>query len=605
MLHVHLVVIFCQIVCAALLATGVLFILIELRTKYDKAFLYFGIALVIGSLMAAIDLWVTPSNAPLESKLFWERALHVLACFIFPVSLAYHIILTNWTQTWTLKAVIALSIICLPLVYTELMLTTSGGKVTGGVLYYPVFFSFAALYMGSANYALIWRLRRSQGQEKRTFALLLVGFLILCIFGLVDMAGVASQDERLFPSFKIIGILVFGIMATVIFSEKFLQFLNEKNEVFLKLQSAFRDLEQANALKQIGESTAIMNHEFKNYMFMISGNAQLLEIQETLSEKGKGLVQSINRAVDRMGHFTEDILDLSKAHVLKEKHPVCIPEMIKDLVERKFSRNKSNFELIGFEQKLFIHGDWAKLEQAFTNVIKNALESASEDQPLHIKMEVRQDEGVLLLTIEDNGVGCEESDLARIFNAFYTTKKSSGGTGLGLSITRNIVEIHGGRISAYSKNIGRKKAHGLIVNITIPIYQAELEKRLKTKHPIVLITQEMENLQHVVRIFHNVIVNPHIIKTPNELSSVPGNAKNMAIIISTKALGDNYEAFSEYPHLVLMSQHKQNAYALDNKPDAVPVIFSEEYLLKDLLPRVAVASEKTRKSSTTKFKAIT
>ncbi len=593
-----------QVLSCFLTAVGIFFILIDLRTKFDASFRYFGIALVILSLMTSIDLWITPVITDMKSIVFWTKWQHVLACAYIAFSTRYTLMMCGFHGS---RHTLIVSVICAifaPLFLTNIFITLKNGELYTTSIYLALFLPFAVYYGISLNYFIIRKLNRLAGPEKTVLKFHLVGFLLLFGCGILDITTMTHDLWAFMPSYTVIGALGYGIMASMIFIERFLMVLKEKQVVFKDLQGAYKDLEQANALKQIGESTAIMNHELRNYMFMISGNAQLLEIGETLSERGKELVVSINKAVNRMSHFTQDILELSKTQILKERHPICITEMLRDLVDRNFSRNKSNFILEGFDQKFFIHGEWVKIEQAFINLIKNALESATADEPLEIKLGISQDEGVLLVSIEDNGVGCSEAELYNIFNAFYTTKKSSGGTGLGLSIARNIVEIHGGKISIYSKNIGRKKNHGLIVNVTIPVYKAELEKRQQVKHPVVLITKEMENLNHVVRIFQNVMVNPHIVQTLDDMVFVPGNAKNMAVLVSTKALGENYSSFSDYPHLVLLSQHKQNAYALENKSDAVPVIFSEEYLLKELLPRVSGPTGASRKSSTTKLKVI-
>ena len=91
--------------------------------------------------------------------------------------------------------------------------------------------------------------------------------------------------------------------------------LKERDATFLKLETAYRDLEQVNALKQLGESTAIINHEIKNYMFMISGNAQLLDELENLSPKGREIVKTIVSSVERLTVFSDDILKLNEGTV--------------------------------------------------------------------------------------------------------------------------------------------------------------------------------------------------------------------------------------------------------------------------------------------------
>jgi signal transduction histidine kinase len=80
---------------------------------------------------------------------------------------------------------------------------------------------------------------------------------------------------------------------------------------------------------------------------------------------------------------------------------------------------------------------------------------------LNIKSQLRE-EGELMISVTDNGMGLPAGRTDEIFNAFFTTK--SHGTGLGLAITRTILEAHGGRVWA-TANAGR----GTTFYITLPL----------------------------------------------------------------------------------------------------------------------------------------
>jgi two-component system phosphate regulon sensor histidine kinase PhoR len=90
--------------------------------------------------------------------------------------------------------------------------------------------------------------------------------------------------------------------------------------------------------------------------------------------------------------------------------------------------------------------DKAKIEQVFTNLIDNAVKFNKEKGRLDIS--ARQEEGKLVIAVEDSGIGIPSKDLPRIFERFYRVDKARsrelGGTGLGLSIVKHIVELHGG-----------------------------------------------------------------------------------------------------------------------------------------------------------------
>jgi signal transduction histidine kinase len=93
-----------------------------------------------------------------------------------------------------------------------------------------------------------------------------------------------------------------------------------------------------------------------------------------------------------------------------------------------------------------VMADRVQLQQALMNLMLNGIEAMRDTSgELSIKSQLGED-GQVLMSVSDTGVGLPAGDADQIFNAFFTTK--SQGTGLGLSITRSIVESHGGRIWA-------------------------------------------------------------------------------------------------------------------------------------------------------------
>jgi len=108
-----------------------------------------------------------------------------------------------------------------------------------------------------------------------------------------------------------------------------------------------------------------------------------------------------------------------------------------------------------------LRGDDYQLEQAFVNLLLNAIEAMGPGGRLTVTTQTitpasrrraasRSDEPARLhVTIQDDGIGIAPENISRLFGPFFSTK--SGGTGLGLSITRRIIQEHGGAISVQSK----------------------------------------------------------------------------------------------------------------------------------------------------------
>jgi two-component system, NtrC family, nitrogen regulation sensor histidine kinase NtrY len=105
------------------------------------------------------------------------------------------------------------------------------------------------------------------------------------------------------------------------------------------------------------------------------------------------------------------------------------------------------------------HIDAAQIEQALLNLLKNAHESGSSPDAIHLRlMRVPQ---WLRLEVLDRGQGMSEPVLQNALVPFYSTKRH--GTGLGLALTREIVEAHGGRLALSNRDGG-----GLCVAIQLP-----------------------------------------------------------------------------------------------------------------------------------------
>ncbi len=153
-------------------------------------------------------------------------------------------------------------------------------------------------------------------------------------------------------------------------------------------------------------------------------------------------------------HEDADLVDLVRRELAR------IDSLLR-LVERQLSNKSIQLELQYGASGDLLRGDDFQLEQAFVNLLLNAIEamgpggrltvttqtvssSSRPRAPLHSGEPAR-----LRVTIQDDGIGIARENIGRLFGPFFSTK--TGGTGLGLSITRRIIQEHGGAISVKSK----------------------------------------------------------------------------------------------------------------------------------------------------------
>ena len=113
-----------------------------------------------------------------------------------------------------------------------------------------------------------------------------------------------------------------------------------------------------------------------------------------------------------------------------------------------------------------VSGFRGALVSAVENVVRNAIRHSPAQSNVIVTLAASN--GRLSVTIEDDGPGVAEDDLAKLFEPFFRTRDSAekdgnGGTGLGLAIARRAIELHNGQITAQNRETG-----GLVVNITLP-----------------------------------------------------------------------------------------------------------------------------------------
>lgn len=178
---------------------------------------------------------------------------------------------------------------------------------------------------------------------------------------------------------------------------------------------------------------------------------------------------------ERMIRLVNDLLQLSKMdstdYQLK-KEWVDFIVFYNRIIDRFELTKEQNviFERILPRYSAFVEIDEDKLTQVLDNIISNALKYSPEGGKITFRL-IEQEEQ-LIISISDQGVGIPIKDMDKIFDRFYRVDKARtrklGGTGLGLAIAREMVEAHGGRIWASSK-----EGKGTTISFSLPYMQSE------------------------------------------------------------------------------------------------------------------------------------
>ncbi|MBN1129373.1 MAG: HAMP domain-containing histidine kinase [Chitinispirillaceae bacterium] len=566
-----------QLLSFLLIIAGFFFILLESFVKFDRSFLFLGGALVLFGLVPAIDIWVLPESGRAESALPWIRIQHILTVLLLPLILWY---LKKFLKSKTtyLHLVINVFVVFFSLVlFSDASLRVEDGSTVRGPLYNYLFLPCFAVTGCFISIMIANRLKGTEGNERRILFYHLIGFALLCAFGTIDLIvkSMYGSVTAVASSFFILGVLAFGLMTFLIFTERLLMLMNDRRRAYDHLRTALEEMQEASALRQIGESAAIINHEIKNYLTRIFGAAELLELTESLSSDGKQEIEAIKNTVAELQHFSMDILELSRARIVREKEMLTLVPLIRQCVGRHFPGCSGRIRISGGDESLTIRGEWDKLEHVFVNVIKNAFEADASI----VDIRCIPAGSVILVSISDDGAGCPAEQLPSIFKAFYTTKKAGRGTGLGMSISRAVVESHGGRISAYTYNELGPGRHGIQIIISLPLYGESGHVTGTRSGRIALFREGLAEFTSLLAIFTNVNICPAIVQRAEELDRKKvGDIATL--IVAEDALNRGLvPKAAKIPLVVPVFSKNGITYARRNIEGPEIEIFCEEYVL--------------------------
>jgi two-component system phosphate regulon sensor histidine kinase PhoR len=191
--------------------------------------------------------------------------------------------------------------------------------------------------------------------------------------------------------------------------------------------------------------------------------ASLKALTETLQdgaladlEAGPRFLGRMHTEVDALTQMAQELLDLSKiesgqiALVLRKVDPLAVLKSATDRMRLQAERAGVNLT-VETATPPKVEADAARLEQVLVNLIHNAVKFTRRGGS--VTLSASTDKESVIFMVRDTGIGVPADDLTRIFERFYRVDKSraGSGTGLGLSIARHIVEAHGGRIWAQSR----------------------------------------------------------------------------------------------------------------------------------------------------------
>lgn len=213
-------------------------------------------------------------------------------------------------------------------------------------------------------------------------------------------------------------------------------------------------------LASIGKLAAEVAHEINNPLTSVLTFNKLIErivSQEPFPVQRlpelRDYINYLNSEASRCADIARNLLDFSRSGEVefKENHIRTILDKTLDVLRHRANMGLIQIETSYAEDVPSILCDFKRLQQAFVNILWNAIEAMPSGGVLRVETAFEPLHDMIVVTISDTGVGIDEETLEHIFEPFFTTKGESKGVGLGLSVSYGIIRRHGGKILAQSE----------------------------------------------------------------------------------------------------------------------------------------------------------
>lgn len=234
--------------------------------------------------------------------------------------------------------------------------------------------------------------------------------------------------------------------------------------------------------RRITTFLAMLGHELRNPLAPIANALAIIEHPNASAGTLKRMTGIISRQLKQMTRLVDDLLDVGRitsGKIHLEAKPVKLSEVIEEAAEAMRPMADAKGHALALDapaEALWISGDRARMIQVVCNLLNNAIKFTPGGG--HIKVRLHATGSHAEICVSDDGPGIPPQHLPRIFMMFaqgdHDVSRSQGGLGLGLTLVQQLVTLHGGEISAFSKGV---PGQGSEFVIQLPTVAAPLEMR--------------------------------------------------------------------------------------------------------------------------------
>ena len=213
-----------------------------------------------------------------------------------------------------------------------------------------------------------------------------------------------------------------------------------------ELEKLNKEIIMSERLSSIGNLSSRMAHDLRNPLSVIKNSMEILNLRlnDNMDERVNHQLAMVGRAVSRMSHQIEDVLDFVNIAELKVQSSSIITILESAVLSTDIPKSVTiNLP----KNSATALCDPYRLEVVFSNLLKNASQAVKDSGEITIRIIDKNDD--VFVEIEDSGPGILETNMEQIFEPLFTTKQT--GTGLGLASCKSIIEKHGGTLSVRNK----------------------------------------------------------------------------------------------------------------------------------------------------------
>ncbi len=364
------------------------------------------------------------------------------------------------------------------------------------------------------------------------------------------------------------------------------------------------------------EFLAMLGHELRNPLTALAMAINVFE-KEPTAERWQWAKEMIGKQADQLQRLIDDLLDVSRITLGKielKKEPVNLNEIMRSVslsAQSNLDEKQIELTISTPPSPVFVCGDSVRLQQIFSNLINNAVKFTDNGGKIWFTAEPKDD--AVVVRCRDTGVGIAQENLSSIFETFKQIdtelNRGDAGLGMGLALVKNLVEMHGGSVSADSEGLG----WGSEFTVTLPTLdpstieepseqsnKAASVRTRKGKHRILIAEDNIDLAKSFQLILEEVGHEVQLVGNGNEVIALAQETVPEVMIVDIGLPGcDGYsvvEAIRKIPALANILLIGVSGY----KPDANRSTAGfDHYLMKpvntdhllDLIEEYSVASE--------------